>query len=152
MGDAAEALRAAVEQCRRDGRSIGIVGHNSKGFLRDGAGDVCLDTTSHAGIVDYRPQELVVTAHAGTPLAELPRLGRHLARVRHAPPQRSLARAARLRNVRGAFRVHRTLPARVALIDDVTTTGATVRAATEALLAGGAREVDVWVAAKTRAD
>ena len=83
---------------------------------------------------------------------ELPRLGRHLARVRHAPPQRSLARAARLRNVRGAFRVHRTLPARVALIDDVTTTGATVRAATEALLAGGAREVDVWVAAKTRAD
>lgn len=81
----------------------------------------------------------------------LPRRGAHLIRKRDAPPQRSLARAARLRNVRGAFAMRRRLDCRrVALLDDVTTTGATVRAAAEALLAGGVQEVHVWVAAKTR--
>ena len=82
-----------------------------------------------------------------------------LVRTRHAPPQRTLPRSARLRNVRGAFDVRRTLrrrvfateamPKRVALVDDVTTTGATVRAASETLRAAGVEEVHVWVAAKT---
>lgn len=75
-----------------------------------------------------------------------------LARTRNAPPQRSLARAARLRNLRGAFAARRPLPgARLALLDDVATTGATARAATEALLAAGAEEVHLWVVAKTPA-
>lgn len=73
-----------------------------------------------------------------------------LVRTRHAAPQRSLARAARLRNLRGAFAVRGSLPAtRLALLDDVATTGATARAATEALLAAGAAEVHLWVVAKT---
>ncbi|MCY3840262.1 MAG: ComF family protein [Gammaproteobacteria bacterium] len=84
-----------------------------------------------------------------------------LIRTRHAPPQRTLPRSARLRNVRGAFDVRRTLrervfartvdamPKRIALIDDVTTTGATVRSASETLRAAGVEEVHVWVAAKT---
>lgn len=77
---------------------------------------------------------------------------RDLRRVRHAPPQRTLPRSARLRNVRGAFALRRraALPRCVALVDDVTTTGATLRAASEALLDGGVDEVHVWVAAKTR--
>ena len=80
----------------------------------------------------------------------LPSLHRHLARIRNAPPQRTLPRSARLRNVRGAFAVKRPIPfRRVALIDDVTTTGATARAASEALLGAGIAEVHVWVAAKT---
>ncbi|MDE0659698.1 MAG: ComF family protein [Gammaproteobacteria bacterium] len=84
-----------------------------------------------------------------------------LVRTRDAPPQRTLPRSARLRNVRGAFDVRRSLrerllarmaevlPKRVALVDDVTTTGATVRAATQALLAADVAEVHIWVAAKT---
>ena len=84
-----------------------------------------------------------------------------LVRTRHSPPQRTLPRSARLRNVRGAFDVRRTLrervfarpaealPKRVALVDDVTTTGATVRAASETLRAAGVDEIHVWVAAKT---
>ncbi len=80
----------------------------------------------------------------------VPRLRRRLVRIRNAPPQRSLPRSARLGNVRGAFAVRRPLRSRrVALLDDVTTTGATVRAASEALLGAGAEEVHVWVAAKT---
>lgn len=92
----------------------------------------------------------LLAAVVGRALA-LPRCSRHLLRKRDAPPQRSLARAARLRNVRGAFALRRSLGGRrVALLDDVSTTGATVRAASEALLAGGVEEVHVWVAAKTR--
>lgn len=84
-----------------------------------------------------------------------------LVRTRHSPPQRSLPRSARLRNVRGAFDLRRTLrtrlfamtpeamPKRIALVDDVTTTGATIRAASEALRVAGVEEVHVWVAAKT---
>ena len=97
----------------------------------------------------YNQADLLATV-VGRALA-LPRCSKHLLRQRDALPQRSLARAARLRNVRGAFALRRSLGGRrVALLDDVTTTGATVRAATEALLAGGVEEVHVWVAAKTR--
>ena len=93
----------------------------------------------------------------------VPRLRRRLVRTRDAPPQRTLPRSARLGNVRGAFAVRRTfrervsfglprpLPVRVALVDDVCTTGATVRAASQALRAAGVDEVHVWVAAKTPA-
>ena len=81
-----------------------------------------------------------------------PQLRNRLVRVKHAPPQRSLPRSARLRNLRGAFRVKGPLGTRrVALVDDVTTTGATVRAAASALLAAGVSEVDVWTVAKTAA-
>ena len=96
----------------------------------------------------YNQAELLAAAVGRT--LGLPRRNKHLVRKRDAPPQRSLARAARLRNVRGAFAVRRGLAARrVALLDDVSTTGATARAAAEALLAGGVEEVHVWVAAKT---
>ncbi|MBM4205553.1 MAG: phosphoribosyltransferase [Gammaproteobacteria bacterium] len=38
----------------------------------------------------------------------------------------------------------------LALVDDVCTTGATLRAATSALLSAGASTVEWWVAARTR--
>jgi ComF family protein len=69
----------------------------------------------------------------------------HLVRCRATPEQaRTQDRAARLANVRGAFAVRAGHPfagQRVALVDDVVTTGATLRAAAEALLAAGAKEV-----------
>lgn len=96
----------------------------------------------------YNQAELLA-AVAGRAL-KLPRYANCLVRTGNAPPQRTLARAARLRNVYGTFAVRRRPPARrVALVDDVATTGATARAATQALLANGVEEVHVWVAAKT---
>jgi len=68
---------------------------------------------------------------------------RVLVRTTHTPRQAGLDRAARLTNVRGAFRVcdRRLFSARVALIDDVRTTGATLTACAEALTSAGVREV-----------
>ncbi|MEM8607825.1 MAG: phosphoribosyltransferase family protein [Myxococcota bacterium] len=67
---------------------------------------------------------------------------RRLRRVRSTPRQVGLPRAARLRNLRGAFSC---VPLRgspsVLLVDDVATTGATLAAATQALRQAGAVEV-----------
>jgi ComF family protein len=69
-------------------------------------------------------------------------------RTRHVSSQRSLPRADRRRNVAGAFRA-RPAPARVCLVDDVYTTGATVSAAATALRKAGARHVTVVTFART---
>jgi ComF family protein len=72
-----------------------------------------------------------------------------LRRIRHARPQVELDRSARAENVRGAFvaEAGSLHGARVALVDDVATTGATIAAATGALRAAGAREVRAYVVA-----
>ncbi len=72
-----------------------------------------------------------------------------LRRVHLARPQVELDRAARAANVRGAFiaEADALRGLRVALIDDVATTGATLAAATSALRAAGAREVRPYVVA-----
>jgi ComF family protein len=72
-----------------------------------------------------------------------------LRRVRLAPPQVDLDRAARAANVRGAFiaEAGSLRGLRVGLIDDVATTGATLAAASGALRAAGARDVRAYVVA-----
>ena len=74
-----------------------------------------------------------------------------LFRVRDTGRQRAKSRAARRRLSPRAFRARAGPLAnrRVALVDDVMTTGATVRAAAAALLDAGAAEVHVWVTART---
>ena len=73
-----------------------------------------------------------------------------LRRVRATPRQMRLARQARLRNPVGAFLAVQPLRgARLALIDDVATTGATLSAAARALRRAGAREVVAAVVART---
>ena len=51
--------------------SVAIVGHGSKALLGPLAGAETLSTQNLSGIIDYRPEELVVTAWAGTSLDEL---------------------------------------------------------------------------------
>lgn len=63
----AEAIRQAI--ARR--RPIRIRGSGSKDFYGGAAQGEVLDTTAYRGIIDYAPEELVITARAGTPLAEI---------------------------------------------------------------------------------
>jgi predicted amidophosphoribosyltransferase len=66
-----------------------------------------------------------------------------LERTGPARPQRGLSLAERRANVRGGFRAAGRAPTRVALVDDVYTSGATAAAAASALRQAGARHVDV---------
>lgn len=72
-----------------------------------------------------------------------------LQRVRATAPQTTLSAAQRRHNCAGAFTVRpgRHASARIALLDDVLTTGSTASAAIEALRAAGARHVELWVCA-----
>ncbi|WP_425493493.1 ComF family protein [Marilutibacter chinensis] len=73
-----------------------------------------------------------------------------LRRVRATRPQSRLDAAGRRRNLRAAFAVEAAaiLPAHVALVDDVMTTGATLHAAALALRRAGVARVDAWVCAR----
>lgn len=71
-----------------------------------------------------------------------------LRRVRATRPQSELDAGARAGNVRGAFVAGGGLPAHVALVDDVMTTGATLHAAAHALRKADVRRVDAWVCAR----
>jgi len=71
-------------------------------------------------------------------------------RTRDAPPQIELPYGERQRNVRGAFRCTRSLDgARIAVVDDVMTTGATLEEIARTLKAAGAAHVENWVVART---
>ncbi len=70
-------------------------------------------------------------------------------RVRPTAPQMELPRDQRRKNVRGAFTASRVFAGqRVAIVDDVMTSGHTVNTLAESLLQSGAREVRVWVVAR----
>jgi ComF family protein len=66
--------------------------------------------------------------------------------------QRGLDRRARLRNLRGAFSTRGRLPAQVAIIDDVLTTGATVEEVSRTLRRAGVERIEVWTVARTPID
>ena len=75
-----------------------------------------------------------------------------LLRVKNTPPQRGMSRLKRLRNLVGAIRANpkaRIRDKHIILVDDVMTTGATIKACTKCLLAAGARQVDVLTVART---
>jgi len=73
-----------------------------------------------------------------------------LVRVAAGPPQAALPWAGRARNVRGVFAVSGdVVGSRIALVDDVMTTGATVAEAARTLRRAGAAAVECWVVART---
>jgi ComF family protein len=74
-----------------------------------------------------------------------------LRRVRATAPQTGMTVKARRKNLRGAFALNDEAAVRnlrVALVDDVMTTGSTVQAAAQCLHGAGAREVTIWVIAR----
>ena len=71
-----------------------------------------------------------------------------LVRQRATAAQSELDAGARARNLRGAFVVTAEPPGHVAVVDDVMTTGATLRECARTLLRAGAERVDAWAIAR----
>ena len=75
-----------------------------------------------------------------------------LYRHSYAKPQHLQAKQERLRSMVNAFKIkhrHAVRGLKLALIDDVVTTGATAQSAAACLLRAGAQSVDIWCIART---
>jgi glycolate oxidase FAD binding subunit len=65
-------VEAAVQWALAEGKALELVGHRSKRALgRPAQTDVTLDLSALTGVTLYEPEELVLSAKAGTPLAEI---------------------------------------------------------------------------------
>ena len=66
------------------------------------------------------------------------------------PPQASLPLKERVKNIKGAFKVETDLSGkRIAIVDDVMTTGASLNELAKTLKKAGASHVECWVIART---
>jgi len=90
-------------------------------------------------------------ARSTAAVLRLPILRAGIARGRDTLPQSRLDAGERRRNLATAFTIARQLRGRrLAIIDDVITTGSTVNALATALLAAGAVHVEAWSVARTQ--
>jgi len=66
------------------------------------------------------------------------------------PPQASLPLKDRVKNIKGAFKINKDLTGkRIAIVDDVMTTGASLNELAKTLKKAGATHVECWVIART---
>ena len=64
-------LQESIRAANAERRALAIHGGGSKRVLTGDIPGDPLDVTRHCGVVSYEPTELVITARAGTPLAEI---------------------------------------------------------------------------------
>jgi glycolate oxidase FAD binding subunit len=69
--DCTSDLAAQVREATADRAPLRIVGADTKHFLGRSESGAPLSTRDHSGVLRYDPEELVITARAGTPLADL---------------------------------------------------------------------------------
>jgi len=69
--DIADELQEQVRAAEHTGTPLQIIGGDSKSFYGRVASGASLSVAAHRGIVSYDPGELVLSARAGTPLAEI---------------------------------------------------------------------------------
>ncbi|MDX2222148.1 MAG: ComF family protein [Rhodospirillaceae bacterium] len=137
-----------------------LASHLAGWMMREGADivrgcDVIVPVPMHRRRLWLRTyNQAALLARALAKCAQRPMLPTDLIRARATPSQGRLDRAARRRNVAGAFKVIRPAAVRgkaILLVDDVLTTGATADSCARALLRAGAVAVDVLVLARVPA-
>src|SRR5262244_1168225 len=70
-GDAKD-VEAALQWALAEGRALELIGQGSKRAIgRPAQTDITLDLSALSGVTLYEPEELVLSAKAGTPLAEV---------------------------------------------------------------------------------
>jgi len=144
-------LRAIVHALKYDGRPT-LARHLATRMRAPGAevlagADLVVPVPLHASRERARGfnQARELARHLGYPLADA------LTRTRRTASQADLPAAKRHANVRDAFACRRGAQVRgctIVLVDDVSTTGATLNACAAALLAAGATEVRALTAAR----
>jgi ComF family protein len=118
--------------------------------LNDPLPDVVVPVPLHSSRLRERGynQSLEIARFVAQPL-ELPINWKDAQRIRPTMPQTELPREQRRKNVHGAFMAGGAFAGRrVAIVDDVMTSGYTANALAESLLRSGAVEVRVWVVAR----
>lgn len=124
--------------------------HFAATLTREAACDLLIPVPLHR--TRLRTRGFNQSLELARPLAKklgVPLLIRGIERTRVTRVQAELPRAARAKNVRGAFAVTADLTGlRVAIVDDVMTTGETVRALSRAVQRAGAAHIEVWVLAR----
>jgi ComF family protein len=151
LGAYADTLRQLVHALKYDGRRS--IAPRIAALVREHCGAVLAGADAVVPVPLHRRREWARGFNQADAIARELRLPvwRLLRRMRHTAPQSTLAAPERRRNVRGAFALRRQLwsgwrgvalsGACLVLVDDVSTTGATLDACAEVLKAGGAREV-----------
>ena len=125
---------------------VSLAGRNGRVIARTASWRCRSPRRGSASAASTRRAKFPSTSRARTGLP----LAAPLVRVAAGPPQTTLPWAERGRNVRGAFAVSSDVRgARIALVDDVMTTGATLAEASRTLIAAGAERVECWVVART---
>lgn len=64
-------FREQIIEAGKQNQALSIQGGNTKSWYGNPSQSPILNTTSYLGILDYQPEELVITACAGTPIAEI---------------------------------------------------------------------------------
>ena len=135
---------------RKLGRAFGLLLAERLGTLCEGI-DGLVPVPMHPERVCRRGYNQA-TEIARSVAAELsvPLMIRGVRRFGGAPPQTALDARHRLKNLEGAFAVERSLQGlKLAIVDDVITTGATVNSLARSLRAAGAEIPAAWAVART---
>ncbi len=132
----------------------GLMAEAGRALAADLRPDLLLAVPLHAGRLRERGynQALELAKPLAAALA-IPLDARSLMRTRSTTAQTGLDAKARRRNLRGAFALQPAvrLPAHVAIVDDVMTTGTTLRECALVLRRAGVARVDVWALARAPA-
>lgn len=118
--------------------------------MNDSRPDVVVPVPLHTSRLRERGyNQSLEIARFVAPVLGLPVNWKDAQRTRPTMPQTELSREQRRKNVRGAFMTGGSFAGRrVAIVDDVMTSGHTAHALAESLLRSGAMEVRVWVVAR----